>query len=191
LDVKSAAVPTVTLGARDTLRLNFQVSESQEDKGVQPHQTFLRLHDPVSGEDGIVPIRVSAGGKAKLEIVRIILWVRSIHILIRFQNMAKPPSGLPPTTADQPLHATLLLGSHIYAPAALSLFELILPASHPAPVAADEATFHPLPEIFHTFRPEQKLPPKFISAVFAGVVLAPWTVLLFLVRVICLSWPEQ
>jgi hypothetical protein len=69
LDV-NAPVPTVTLGARDTFKLTFQIAEAQEDKGVQPHQAFLRLSDPVSGEEGVVPIRVTSGGKAKLEIVR-------------------------------------------------------------------------------------------------------------------------
>jgi oligosaccharyltransferase complex subunit delta (ribophorin II) len=105
------------------------------------------------------------------------------HTHARRQNMAKPPSGLPPTAANQPLHATLLLGSHVYAPASLPLFHLILPASHPAPVAPEEVGFHPLPEIEHAFRPAQKLPPKAISAVFAGAVFAPWPVLFFLVRV--------
>jgi oligosaccharyltransferase complex subunit delta (ribophorin II) len=95
--------------------------------------------------------------------------------------MAKPPTSLPPTTADQPLQATLLLGSHVYGPASHSLFHLVLPASQPAPVSPEEASFHPLPEIVHTFRPEQKLPPKVVSAVFALGVLAPWPVLFLLV----------
>jgi oligosaccharyltransferase complex subunit delta (ribophorin II) len=97
------------------------------------------------------------------------------------QNLARPPNGLPPSTADQPLEATLLLGSYVYAPASLSLFHLLLPASQSAPISPEEASFHSLPEIVHTFRPEQKLPPKFISAVFSAAVVAPWPVLFFLV----------
>jgi len=53
-----------------------------------------------------------------------------------------------------------------------------LPASYSPPQHPDEATFHPLPPIEHTFRPEQKTPPQFISAVFTGLVVSPWVVLL-------------
>jgi oligosaccharyltransferase complex subunit delta (ribophorin II) len=63
----------LTLGATDTLKLTFQVTESDEGKGVQPHQTFLRFYDKVSGEEGIQPVRVTPGGKAKFELVRFII----------------------------------------------------------------------------------------------------------------------
>jgi oligosaccharyltransferase complex subunit delta (ribophorin II) len=38
--------------------------------------------------------------------------------------------------------------------------------------------------IEHTFRAPQKLPPRPISALFAGVTLAPWAILLALVRLL-------
>jgi hypothetical protein len=95
--------------------------------------------------------------------------------------MARPPSSLPPTK-EAPLQVTLLLGSFKHAPEKIDLFDLHVPASHPPPVHPEEASFHPLPPIAHTFRPEQVLPPKYISAVFAGAVLTPWVVLLALVR---------
>jgi oligosaccharyltransferase complex subunit delta (ribophorin II) len=60
----------LTLGATDTLKLTFQITESDEGKGVQPHQTFLRFYDKESGEEGIQPVRVTPGGKAKFELVR-------------------------------------------------------------------------------------------------------------------------
>lgn len=59
----------LTLDATDTLKLTFQITESDEGKGVQPHQTFLRFYDKVSGEEGIQPVRVTPGGKAKFELV--------------------------------------------------------------------------------------------------------------------------
>ena len=98
------------------------------------------------------------------------------------QNMAKPPMSLPPTTSS-PLHVSLIVGSFKYSPLKADLFDLALPASAPAPQHPDEATFHPLPEIHHTFRPDPKSPPQIISLVFAGAVLAPWVVLLGLVSV--------
>lgn len=62
------------------------------------------------------------------------------------------------------------------------LFDISIPPSAPPPQHPEEATFHPLPEIQHTFRPEPKLPPKVISASFTAVALAPWLVLLSFVR---------
>ncbi|KAH8101107.1 Oligosaccharyltransferase subunit Ribophorin II-domain-containing protein [Cristinia sonorae] len=150
----------LVLGAKDVLKLTFQVVE-EEGKGVQPHQTFLRFYDEVSGEEGIQPVRVTTGGKAKFEL-----------------NMAKPPASLPPTTSTDPLKVTLIIGSFTHDPFKVDLFDLFLPASQPAPQHPDEPSFHSLPEIHHTFRADPKLPPKFISAAFAGLVLAPWVVLL-------------
>ncbi|KAG5635309.1 hypothetical protein H0H81_011771 [Sphagnurus paluster] len=156
---RPASIP-VTLEKDDVLKVTFQVIEKGASKGVQPHQTFLRFYDKKSGEEGIQPIRVTNGGKAKFEL-----------------NMAKPPLSLPPTS-DAPLQVTLLIGSPLHSPLSVALFDLVVPASQPAPVHPDEASFHPLPEIHHTFRPEQKLPPKPISAIFSVLVLSPWVVLL-------------
>lgn len=94
--------------------------------------------------------------------------------------MAKPPLSLPPT-ASAPLKVTLIVGSVNHDPLKVELFDLYIPASHPPPAHPDEASFHPLPAIQHTFRPEQRLPPKPVSALFAALALAPWVVLLGLV----------
>ncbi|TCD65741.1 hypothetical protein EIP91_002271 [Steccherinum ochraceum] len=162
----------LTLGAKDVLKVTFQVVE-EEGKGVQPHQTFLRFYDEVSGEEGIQPVRVTAGGKAKFEL-----------------NMAKPPASLPPTTASDPLKVELIIGSFVHSPLKMDLFDLFLPASQPAPQHPDEPSFHVRSEIHHTFQPDPKLPPKFISAVFAALVLAPWVVLLGLWGFISPSVPH-
>lgn len=58
------------LGPTDTLKLSFTINEKSEDgKGVQPHQTFLRFYDEQTKEEGIQPVRVSAAGKAKFDLV--------------------------------------------------------------------------------------------------------------------------
>ncbi|KAJ7932590.1 oligosaccharyl transferase delta subunit [Mycena leptocephala] len=115
-----------------------------------------------TGEEGIQPLRVTPAGKSKFEL-----------------NMAKPPLSIPPTTTS-PLTVTLIIGSPKHSPLKIDLFDLTLPESHPAAQHPDEASFHPLPMIEHTFRAPQKLPPRPISALFAGVTLAPWAVLLAL-----------
>ncbi|KAH6917973.1 Dolichyl-diphosphooligosaccharide--protein glycosyltransferase subunit Swp1 [Coprinopsis sp. MPI-PUGE-AT-0042] len=158
--LKSKLHEAVELGAKDILKLTFQIV-NEDGKGVQPHQTFIRFFDEKTGEEGIQPVRVGPSGKAKFEL-----------------NMQRPPLYLPPTTTKSPLSVSLIIGTQDYDPIHSSLFDLVLPASQPAPVHPDEITFHPQPELFHTFRPEQKVPPKVVSLVFAGIALAPWAVLL-------------
>lgn len=97
------------------------------------------------------------------------------------QNMARPPASLPPTGSN-PLKVSLYLGSFVHDPSEHELFDLVVPPSQTPVHHPDEVAFHARPEIVHTFRPEQKLPPKFISAVFTLALAAPWVVLLGLVR---------
>ena len=175
----------LTLGPSDTLKLTFQVVETGEGNGVQPHQTFLRFYDSVSGEEGIQPVRVTPGGKAKFELVCLSLSYSKTWPLLTLslfvQNMARPPPSLPPTT-DRPLAVSLILGSFVHDPATFDLFDLYVPASLTPPSHPDETFFYPQPPIAHTFHPEQKLPPKVVSAFFTALVLAPWVALLGLVR---------
>ena len=89
---------------------------------------------------------------------------------------------LPPTPDSDPLQVTLFIGSSLHDPLSVELFDLILPPSLPALEHPDAASYHPLPEIKHTFRPDHKSPPRFISAVSAVLVMTPWIILLGLVR---------
>jgi len=162
--LKLTEKPTIPLavGPTDSLKLTFQIIEEGDDsgKGVQPLQTFLRFYDAETGEEGIQPLRVTPAGKSKFEL-----------------NMAKPPLSIPPTTSS-PLEVTLIVGSAKHSPLKIALFDLVLPESQPAPQHPDEASFHLLPTIHHTFRAPQKVPPRAISALFASLTLAPWAVLI-------------
>ena len=95
--------------------------------------------------------------------------------------MARPPSSLPPTSPDSTLKVSLIIGSFVHKPLAVDLFDLVVPASQPLVPHPEEVHYHPQPNIEHRFRPEQKIPPTFISAVFSVLVLAPWIVLVGLV----------
>ena len=108
------------------------------------------------------------------------------HTLIMLQNMAKPPPSLPPTTTN-PLAVSLIIGSFENTGLQAYIFDLVVPPSQPAPVHPDEARFHLLPEIEHTFRPDQKMPPKYISFVASLITLSPWVVLIGLVRPLTFS----
>ncbi|KAI0654551.1 oligosaccharyl transferase delta subunit [Cubamyces menziesii] len=152
--------PPLSLGPSDVLKLTFQVVDKDDGKGVQPHQTFLRFFDEKTGEEGIQPVKVTPGGKAKFEL-----------------NMARPPSSLPPSATD-PLKVSLYIGSFVHPPVQYELFDLVVPPSQPPAQHPEEVHFHVRPEIQHTFRPDQKLPPKVISAFFTLLLAAPWVVLL-------------
>ncbi|KIP12146.1 hypothetical protein PHLGIDRAFT_82347 [Phlebiopsis gigantea 11061_1 CR5-6] len=172
----------VHLDSTETLKLAFTVVAKDKDpnvesKNVQPHQTFVRFYEKLSGEEGVVPVRVTQNGKAKFEL-----------------NLARPPAALPPTPLVQnktnPLSVSLLLGSYSHSPFKLELFDLYLPPSQPAPEHPDEKTFHPQPEIQHTFRPAEKLPNRVISGVGALLVAGgPWILLLGLLSHITISLP--
>ncbi|KAJ7786113.1 oligosaccharyl transferase delta subunit [Mycena metata] len=153
----------LAVGPTESLKVTFQVVEEGSDpiKGVQPLQTFLRFYDPETDEEGIQPLRTTPAGKSKFEL-----------------NMAKPPMSIPPTTNSSVLQVTLIVGAPNHSPLKIDLFDLTLPESHPPTQHPDEASFHLLPTIEHTFRAPQKLPPRPISALFAGLTLAPWAILI-------------
>ena len=73
----------VQLGPKDVLRGSFQIAEKENGAGVQPHQVFLRFYDDISGEDGVLPIRVATSGKAKFELVSLVCF-DSFHVLTTF-----------------------------------------------------------------------------------------------------------
>lgn len=188
--IHKAYVP-VQLGETDILKLSFQIVDQETGSGVQPHQTFLRFYDEKSNEEGVQPVHVTPGGKAKFNLVRVLscLVCNSETKLTFLQNLRKPPVSLPPTPNGDPLKVSLIVGTAKYDPISVDLFDLVLPKSQPAPEHPLESSFHVLPEIQHTFRPEHKVPPTFISAAFAWIVLAPWAVLIALVRAPSFSIP--
>ncbi|KAG8917092.1 hypothetical protein FRC02_003358 [Tulasnella sp. 418] len=153
---------TLVLGQDEGLRLTFTVHDDEKDVDVQPHQTFLRFWDEKTEEEGIVPIKVAKDGKAKFTL-----------------NLRKPPVGLPPTS-DHPLNVTLLLGSYTYTSNSFPLFDISLPPSGTPPPHPEEFQYAPQPEIFHTFRAEQKHPFKVVSLIFAALAVTPWAILLAL-----------
>jgi len=80
--------PALNLTSQDTLKLVFTVfvrpDEAQsEAENVVPHQTFIRFFDPESGEEGISPVRVKSGGKAKFDLVRQLVITESSQRLTR------------------------------------------------------------------------------------------------------------
>lgn len=82
----------------------------------------------------------------------------------------------------QPSKSLLLFGLFVHSPAQCDLYDLVVPESRPPPQYQDKAYFHPLPEITHSFRPEQRISAKVASAFFAMFVFWLWFVLLGFLR---------
>jgi len=162
LTPNSPEPPTLVLSNADTFKLSFTV-EDEKGNGVVPAQSMLRVWDEESGEDALLPFKVSAAGKGRFEL-----------------NMRRPPPQLPPTPTKIPLNVSLLLAFPPHAPLNLHLLQLQLPLSEPATEHAEEHFYHPQPEIFHTFRVDPRVPPRVLSLVGAGAVAGPWAVLLLL-----------
>jgi len=170
LSLDPSSYGRLKLASDETLKVVFTVFDDQESVDVQPHQTFLRFYDEITDEEGIVPVKVGRDGKARFSM-----------------NVRKPPTALPPTSADQPLKVSLILGSFKREGAIIPVFDLTLPPSGTVPPHPEETSYHVQPEIQHTFRPDQKLPPKPISFVFAGLTLAPWALLVGLLSQLPIS----
>jgi hypothetical protein len=75
----------------------------------------------------------------------------------------------------------------VHASASFPLFEFILPAS--ALLSDQDAKFHPRPEIAHVLRAPRSLPPVAVSGGFAGLALAPYLSVTFLVRGLPFTYP--
>src|SRR5258708_18208609 len=97
------------------------------------------------------------------------------------QNARRPPPGIPPTVRGTVLNVDLILGSFTRVSSTVPLLKLKLPASLPVPPHPEESMYHARPTIYHTFRGEQRTPPKPISLIFVGLALSPWVLLLSLV----------
>lgn len=108
-----------------------------------------------------------------------------------FPNLSRPqPTFFPQDTSSPPQTLTpgphllkLYTASRTIVPTTYDLgpAHLDFPLANP-PTPSYPDTFAPLPEITHTFRPDQRMPPKILSMVFSGLVLVPWVLFVILVR---------
>jgi len=94
----------VQLGEAEILKVVFQIVDQDTGSGVQPHQTFIRFYDEKSKEEGVHPVRVTPGGKAKFDLVRALSPFISLICLKFFSNRTSENLQL-----HYPLHPTAIL----------------------------------------------------------------------------------
>ncbi|KAM0787695.1 hypothetical protein ACM66B_003756 [Microbotryomycetes sp. NB124-2] len=172
----------------DSLRLTFAVTQSpsnnrdaQDDastrKPAQPHQAMVlwQAQSPDEqaqpGRDYLSTVKVRKGGKAKweLEIAR-----ASPNIL----SISRGPISLTLLVAspDEPDAIKVALGA-VTIPSSLALPHPY-PATDKLPKGWEAERYGKMPEIQHTFRPQEKRVSSVIALGGTLVVLGPWLVFL-------------
>ncbi|KAM0742081.1 hypothetical protein ACQRIT_002258 [Beauveria bassiana] len=148
----------VALGHASTLKLSLTAEEA--GKAKRPHQAFLVLRETASGLEAPFPLTIKESGKGTVKLTQ-------KDLPIQLLNSATP------------LEAKIVLGSFGSSKAIVaSVFDINV-VRDPSHVNTYEAPlrYGKRPEIHHIFRADPKNPPKMISLVFAGAVLAAIPVL--------------
>ncbi|EJP65873.1 oligosaccharyltransferase subunit ribophorin II [Beauveria bassiana ARSEF 2860] len=148
----------VALGHVSTLKLSLTAEEA--GKAKRPHQAFLVLRETASGLEAPFPLTIKESGKGTVKLTQ-------KDLPIQLLNSATP------------LEAKIVLGSFGSSKAIVaSVFDINV-VRDPSHVNTYEAPlrYGKRPEIHHIFRADPKNPPKVISLVFAGAVLAAIPVL--------------
>ncbi|PQK09929.1 hypothetical protein BB8028_0002g02530 [Beauveria bassiana] len=148
----------VALGHASTLKLSLTAEEA--GKAKRPHQAFLVLRETASGLEAPFPLTIKESGKGTVKLTQ-------KDLPIQLLNSATP------------LEAKIVLGSFGSSKAIVaSVFDINV-VRDPSHVNTYEAPlrYGKRPEIHHIFRADPKNPPKIISLMFAGAVLAAIPVL--------------
>ncbi|KAM3524573.1 hypothetical protein MY4038_007698 [Beauveria bassiana] len=148
----------VAFGHASTLKLSLTAEEA--GKAKRPHQAFLVIRETASGLEAPFPLTIKESGKGTVKLTQ-------KDLPIQLLNSATP------------LEAKIVLGSFGSSKAIVaSVFDINV-VRDPSHVNTYEAPlrYGKRPEIHHIFRAGPKNPPKIISLVFAGAVLAAIPVL--------------
>ncbi|CAO1596327.1 hypothetical protein XANCAGTX0491_000178 [Xanthoria calcicola] len=159
--VENKSLPDpILLGVSDTLKILLTTTEDKQ--GSRPHQAFLLLREPKSNLDTSFPLSVKDGGKGKLELSQ-------KDLPVQFASRA------------QTLSASLVIASFGSSkPYRSHAFDLKIHLDPSAPPSSIDKPlrYGKLPEIHHIFKSDPKSPPKIITIVFAGAVVAALPTLL-------------
>ena len=140
----------------------FTVKDKVTQNGIQPHQSMLILSPKQTGNQIPIIVTVRKSGNARAEL-----------------NMKSAPEELLSSPGNYSLN--LIIGTFSHDNPInyhIGTVNIDIPNEPFIPII-----YGPKPEIFHNFKPDQKLPPKILSYSFVVIVLIPW---LFLIRAVCI-----
>jgi oligosaccharyltransferase complex subunit delta (ribophorin II) len=142
--------------------IKLLLTTTNSGKPRKPHQAFLTLTSPTTGLSDAYPLSVKDSGKSVLT--------------LSFKDI---PTQL--LTSVEPLDAEVVIGSFGSSTPYKGLaFKLKVDANPntPLPKGEEQVRYGSLKEIHHQFRENPKSPPKIITLVFLGGVLASLPLLL-------------
>uniref|UniRef100_A0A1D1XVI8 Ribophorin II n=1 Tax=Anthurium amnicola TaxID=1678845 RepID=A0A1D1XVI8_9ARAE len=149
----------IELAQGDNLKVIFSIHDKETKKGIQPHQSMLILSSKQAGIQIPIIVTVREKGKARAEL-----------------NMKSAPKDLLSSPGNYSLSLIIGTFSHnnpINYHIGTVIIDIPYTPSVPVPVK-----YGPKPEIYHTFKPDQKLPSIYISYTFMMIVLSPWLFLI-------------
>ncbi|CAI2165442.1 7827_t:CDS:2 [Funneliformis geosporum] len=145
----------IELSQGDNLKMIFTIQDKATKRGIQPHQSLLVLSSNQTGSQIPILVTVRETGKARAEL-----------------NLKTIPGNL--FSGNYSLN--LIIGTFSHDDPInyhIGTVKIDIPTTYSAPVK-----YGPKPEIHHIFKPDQKLPPKFLSYSFVVIVLTPWLFLI-------------
>ena len=142
----------------------FSIQDKETKKGIQPHQSMLNLSSKQTGNQIPIIVTVRENGKARAEL-----------------DMKSAPEDLLSSPGNYSLNLIIGTFSHNnpinYHIGTVNIDVPYTPSVH--------IKYGSKPEIYHIFKPDQKLPPIIISYIFVIIVLSPW---LFLTGAVCIYY---
>ncbi|CAG8559478.1 7308_t:CDS:2 [Acaulospora morrowiae] len=158
VDYPSSLEEPIPLSQGDDLKMIFIIQDKQTEKGFLPHQTFAVLTSEKTGDQITLIVHVRDNGKSKFEL-----------------DMNSAPKEL---TSPGNYSFDLIIGTFSHNHPIkyhIGTIEIDVPSSPPKPTSV---VYGPKPEISHIFRPDEKLPPIWLSSAFVLIVLTPWIFLI-------------
>ncbi|XP_046882160.1 dolichyl-diphosphooligosaccharide--protein glycosyltransferase subunit 2 isoform X2 [Hypomesus transpacificus] len=158
------AKTSFTADGHQNFAMSFQLVDVNTGVELTPHQTFVRLHNPKTGQEVVFVAEPDSKNLYKFEL-----------------DTADRKSEFDSMSGTYALH--LMVGdATLENPILWSVADVVLKfLDEEAPATIQSKTLYvPKPDIQHLFREPEKKPPTVVSNTFTGLILSPFLLLLVL-----------
>ncbi|XP_062319905.1 dolichyl-diphosphooligosaccharide--protein glycosyltransferase subunit 2 isoform X1 [Osmerus eperlanus] len=158
------AKTSFTADGHQNFAMSFQLVDVNTGVELTPHQTFVRLHNPKTGQEVVFVAEPDSKNLYKFEL-----------------DTAERKSEFDSMSGTYALH--LMVGdATLENPILWSVADVVLKfLDEEAPATIQSKTLYvPKPDIQHLFREPEKKPPTMVSNTFTGLILSPFLLLLVL-----------
>ncbi|KAK6321659.1 hypothetical protein J4Q44_G00086350 [Coregonus suidteri] len=164
VDYPFKAKGSFTADSHQNFAMTFQLVDVNTGVELTPHQTFVRLHNPKTGQEVVFVAEPDSKNLYKFEL-----------------DTAERKSEFDSMSGTYALH--LIVGdATLENPILWNVADVVLKfLDEEAPAAIQSKTLYmPKPDIQHLFREPEKKPPTVVSNAFTALVLSPFLLLLIL-----------